>query len=173
MPPRSGWSLAPSAPATLPPGWQKVDGPTGAYYWNKDTGQVEWTPPAMQDDVKAALKKMADAQKAAVFGGHAMIPLSLQADIAAECGDFWCEATKTCVPDWWTCGGLAGVRLAPVGKWRRPEPWIAPVAAFVVVLVGTCIGLSALRQRLAASCPGLFGDASGQPAPLSKGDEYT
>ena len=35
----------PSAPATLPPGWQKVDGPTGAYYWNKDTGQVEWTPP--------------------------------------------------------------------------------------------------------------------------------
>ena len=31
----------------------------------KVESQVEWTPPAMQDDVKAALKKMADAQKAA------------------------------------------------------------------------------------------------------------
>ena len=29
-----------------------------------------------------------DAQRVAVFGGHAMIPLSLQADIAKECGDF-------------------------------------------------------------------------------------
>ena len=35
-----------------------------------------------------------DAQKAAVFGGHAMIPLSLQADIAAECGDFSKESEK-------------------------------------------------------------------------------
>ena len=31
----------------------------------KVESQVDWTPPSMQDDVKAALKKMADAQKAA------------------------------------------------------------------------------------------------------------
>ena len=31
----------------------------------KVESQVDWTPPAMQDDVKAALAKMADAQKAA------------------------------------------------------------------------------------------------------------
>ena len=31
----------------------------------KVESQVKWTPPAMQEDVKAALKKMADAQKAA------------------------------------------------------------------------------------------------------------
>ena len=31
----------------------------------KVESRVEWTPPAMQDDVKAALAKMADAQKAA------------------------------------------------------------------------------------------------------------
>ena len=112
------------------------------------------------------------APAGAPIAAAAAAPAAAPASSAAACGDFWCEATKTCVPDWWTCGGLAGVRLAPVGNWRRPEPWIAPVAAFVVVLVGTCIGLSALRQRLAASCPGLFGDTSGQPAPLSK-DEYT
>ena len=37
-----------------------------------------------------------DAQKVAVFGGHAMIPLSLQAEISAECGDFSGDESEKC-----------------------------------------------------------------------------
>ena len=122
-------------------------------------------------DAPAAAEPASAAAAAPIAAAAA--PAAAPATSAAACSDFWCDAAKSCVPDWWTCEGLGAVRLAPMGSWKRPEQWIAPVAAFVVVLVGTCIALSALRQRLAASCPGLFGDASGQPAPLSKGDEYT